>query len=103
MDMGFHIGLNGCSLKTPENLATAVYILPEWLMFETGMSLPVLLARLLTAGLPFHSGPRRALVLFDNGPRLSGPSELVTSQSKRVILPAGYQARVVCLWQAGER
>ncbi|CCM03114.1 uncharacterized protein FIBRA_05235 [Fibroporia radiculosa] len=38
MDMGFHIGLNGCSLKTAENLATAKAIRPERIMFETGPS-----------------------------------------------------------------
>ncbi|RPD82351.1 Mg-dependent DNase [Lentinus tigrinus ALCF2SS1-7] len=35
MDMGFHIGVNGCSLKTPENLATVKAVRPEWIMFET--------------------------------------------------------------------
>ncbi|OCH94701.1 Mg-dependent DNase [Obba rivulosa] len=35
MDMGFHIGLNGCSLKTADNLATAKTIRLDKLMFET--------------------------------------------------------------------
>lgn len=35
MDMGFHIGLNGCSLKTAENLTMAQSIRPEKVMFET--------------------------------------------------------------------
>ncbi|KAF9453874.1 hypothetical protein P691DRAFT_853750 [Macrolepiota fuliginosa MF-IS2] len=35
MNMGFHIGLNGCSLKTPGNLQAALSILPQWIMFET--------------------------------------------------------------------
>ena len=30
--------MNGCSLKTPENLATVKAIRPEWIMFETGTS-----------------------------------------------------------------
>ncbi|KAJ8468394.1 hypothetical protein ONZ51_g9672 [Trametes cubensis] len=38
MDMGFHIGLNGCSLKTAENLATAKSIRPEWIMLETALN-----------------------------------------------------------------
>ncbi|THH33445.1 hypothetical protein EUX98_g734 [Antrodiella citrinella] len=35
MDMGFHIGLNGCSMKTAENLLTTKSIRPERVMFET--------------------------------------------------------------------
>ncbi|TBU34703.1 Mg-dependent DNase [Dichomitus squalens] len=35
MDMGFHIGVNGCSMKTEQNLATAKSIRPEWIMLET--------------------------------------------------------------------
>ncbi|TCD65661.1 hypothetical protein EIP91_002334 [Steccherinum ochraceum] len=35
MDMGFHIGLNGCSLKTADNLLTAQSIRPDRVMFET--------------------------------------------------------------------
>ncbi|KAI0756797.1 Mg-dependent DNase [Daedaleopsis nitida] len=35
MDMGFHIGINGCSLKTADNLATAKIIRPDKIMFET--------------------------------------------------------------------
>ncbi|KAF7799337.1 hypothetical protein EIP86_010569 [Pleurotus ostreatoroseus] len=35
MDMGFHIGLNGCSLKTPENLVTAAAVRLDKLMLET--------------------------------------------------------------------
>ncbi|KAI0778394.1 Mg-dependent DNase [Trametes elegans] len=35
MDMGFHIGLNGCSLKTVDNLTTAKAVRPERLMLET--------------------------------------------------------------------
>lgn len=35
MKMGFHISLNGCSLKTPQNLEAALAILPQWIMFET--------------------------------------------------------------------
>ncbi len=36
MDMGFHISLNGCSLKTEANLAAAKAIRPDKIMFETG-------------------------------------------------------------------
>ncbi|KAI0375213.1 Mg-dependent DNase [Pilatotrama ljubarskyi] len=35
MDIGFHIGVNGCSLKTAENLATTKSIRPDKLMLET--------------------------------------------------------------------
>ncbi|KAL9716304.1 hypothetical protein Ac2012v2_000751 [Leucoagaricus gongylophorus] len=35
MNMGFHISLNGCSLKTSSNLEAALSILPQWIMFET--------------------------------------------------------------------
>ncbi|KAH9942933.1 hypothetical protein B0H21DRAFT_749039 [Amylocystis lapponica] len=35
MQMGFHIGVNGCSLKTAENLAAAKTIRPECIMLET--------------------------------------------------------------------
>ncbi|CAL1695080.1 unnamed protein product [Somion occarium] len=35
MDMGFHIGVNGCSMKTTENLAAVRAIRPEKIMFET--------------------------------------------------------------------
>ncbi|KAI0673344.1 Mg-dependent DNase [Trametes maxima] len=35
MDMGFHIGINGCSLKTADNLATTKTIRPEKLVLET--------------------------------------------------------------------
>ncbi|KAL0578992.1 hypothetical protein V5O48_002987 [Marasmius crinis-equi] len=35
MTMGFHIGVNGCSLKTEDNLKTTKAILPERIMFET--------------------------------------------------------------------
>jgi len=57
MDMGFHIryflpfhirthpitifsSVNGCSLKTEENLKAAQAIRPEAILLETGMSLP---------------------------------------------------------------
>ncbi|KAI0931775.1 hypothetical protein AcV5_004818 [Taiwanofungus camphoratus] len=36
MDMGFHISVNGCSLKTADNLAAAKAIRPIKIMFETG-------------------------------------------------------------------
>jgi TatD DNase family protein len=36
MDMGFYISLNGCSLKTPENLAVAKTIRLDRLILETG-------------------------------------------------------------------
>ncbi|TFY52481.1 hypothetical protein EVG20_g10533 [Dentipellis fragilis] len=35
MTMGFHVGINGCSLKTEENLAALKTIRLEQLMFET--------------------------------------------------------------------
>ncbi|EKM83928.1 hypothetical protein AGABI1DRAFT_33246, partial [Agaricus bisporus var. burnettii JB137-S8] len=35
VNMGFHIGINGCSLKTSENLTAALSIPPQWIMFET--------------------------------------------------------------------
>ncbi|KAJ3482396.1 hypothetical protein NLI96_g7017 [Meripilus lineatus] len=35
MDMGFHISLNGCGMKTEQNLTTAKSIRPEKIMFET--------------------------------------------------------------------
>ncbi|KAI0639620.1 Mg-dependent DNase [Trametes polyzona] len=35
MDMGFHIGINGCSLKTADNLATTKSIRPDKIMLET--------------------------------------------------------------------
>ncbi|THV06012.1 Mg-dependent DNase, partial [Dendrothele bispora CBS 962.96] len=35
MDMGFHISVNGCSLKTEENLAVVKTISPERIMLET--------------------------------------------------------------------
>ncbi|KAH9944205.1 Mg-dependent DNase [Epithele typhae] len=35
MDMGLHVSVNGCSLKTAENLATAKAIRPDKIMFET--------------------------------------------------------------------
>jgi len=35
MDMGFHISVNGCSLKTQDNLDAAKAIRPERIMFET--------------------------------------------------------------------
>ncbi|KAI0963985.1 hypothetical protein AcW1_000914 [Taiwanofungus camphoratus] len=35
MDMGFHISVNGCSLKTADNLAAAKAIRPIKIMFET--------------------------------------------------------------------
>jgi hypothetical protein len=31
--------VNGCSLKTSENLIAALSILPQWIMFETGESI----------------------------------------------------------------
>lgn len=34
-EMGFHIGLNGCSLKTKDNLKAAAAIHPEKILFET--------------------------------------------------------------------
>ncbi|KZP31180.1 Mg-dependent DNase [Athelia psychrophila] len=33
--MGFHVSINGCSLKTPENLKAAAVIRPEYLLLET--------------------------------------------------------------------
>jgi TatD DNase family protein len=36
MDMGFHIGVNGCSLKTEQNLLAAKAIRPGKIMLETG-------------------------------------------------------------------
>jgi len=35
MDMGFYISVNGCSLKTEENLKTAKAIRPERILLET--------------------------------------------------------------------
>ncbi|KAI3613215.1 deoxyribonuclease tatd, partial [Moniliophthora roreri] len=35
MNMGFHIGVNGCSLKTEDNLRAAKAILPDKIMLET--------------------------------------------------------------------
>ncbi|KZT02417.1 uncharacterized protein LAESUDRAFT_752139 [Laetiporus sulphureus 93-53] len=35
MDMGFHISVNGCSLKTEDNLSAAKAIRPDKIMFET--------------------------------------------------------------------
>jgi len=35
MDMGFHISVNGCSLKTADNLAAAKAIRPDKIMLET--------------------------------------------------------------------
>ncbi|KAF5374930.1 hypothetical protein D9758_000453 [Tetrapyrgos nigripes] len=35
MDMGFHVSVNGCSLKTEENLAATKAIRPERIMLET--------------------------------------------------------------------
>jgi TatD DNase family protein len=38
MDMGFHISVNGCSLKTEDNLKAAKLIRPEFFLLETGRS-----------------------------------------------------------------
>ncbi|KAI0048328.1 Mg-dependent DNase [Auriscalpium vulgare] len=35
MEMGFHISINGCSLKTQDNLDAVKSILPQWLLLET--------------------------------------------------------------------
>jgi len=35
MDMGFHVGVNGCSMKTEQNLLVAKAIRPDKIMFET--------------------------------------------------------------------
>jgi TatD DNase family protein len=35
MDMGFHISVNGCSLKTEDNLKATATIRPEKIMLET--------------------------------------------------------------------
>ncbi|PIL31740.1 hypothetical protein GSI_06444 [Ganoderma sinense ZZ0214-1] len=35
MDMGFHISVNGCSMKTEDNLTAVKSIRPEWIMVET--------------------------------------------------------------------
>lgn len=35
MDMGFHISVNGCGMKTADNLTAAKAIRPEKIMFET--------------------------------------------------------------------
>ncbi|KDQ63449.1 hypothetical protein JAAARDRAFT_119837 [Jaapia argillacea MUCL 33604] len=35
MAMGFHVSVNGCSMKTPDNLAACKAIRPEWLLLET--------------------------------------------------------------------
>ncbi|KAI1789799.1 Mg-dependent DNase [Ganoderma leucocontextum] len=35
MEMGLHISVNGCSMKTEDNLAAVKSIRPEWIMVET--------------------------------------------------------------------
>lgn len=40
MDMGFHLSINGCGLKTDDNLVTVASIPRDRLMLETG-SIPI--------------------------------------------------------------
>jgi TatD DNase family protein len=49
MGMGFHISLNGCGLKTEENLATAKAIPLSHLLLETGTSRTTLIQLVLIA------------------------------------------------------
>lgn len=93
--MGFYIGVNGCSMKTEQNLETLKTIRLDRLLLETGKA-RILLDRAET------DHRRCSMVLHDKHTRLEKAFRCLASLAALPLFSCDGSARVICPWKSSQ-